>query len=246
MKFGCYGVQNASNTCTFSVLLQEFSSLPEYYEPFLNLASIQQDNESDDLYSLRQQLRAVFKACTDTLKQETVKKELIQELAHLYFKLTPIDSTISRIQVFFNSYSSFFATLPQISPYKLYESFISFFPEISLWNHKIILLSKEASTSIPEVIANSQSIQDITSRILWRIAIDRNEQGAPEEHFAIGKRLFSLKLVLCCVEKARQLHVIAYRKMMQQWVLCDDDKLSIANNIPNEGIYTAVYDSEVK
>jgi hypothetical protein len=229
--YKCYGVENAGNTCTFSVLLQEFSCFPDYYEPLLRSADIR--------------LKAVFTSCIETLKHRTVQRNTIHLLAHLYFKLVPFDDTFSTLQIFLNNYFPNFIDLPAISPYKLYESFLSFFPEVSLTSHKIVWLSKEPSETVQDVIRTSQSIHDITSRILWRIAIDKNEQISVEEHFEINKRSFSLKLALCCLERSKQFHVVAYHKKKDYWVLCDDEKISVETQIPRQRIYTLIYDSEL-
>lgn len=230
------GVSNAGNTCTSSVLLQELSSFPEIYEPLLHRHLPQGD--------ARRQLQAHLAVCVQELKEgRSVTLYMTMELNRLLLGLGWLQEQLSFFHRYFYPLSALFSPLPSGSPYDLYQLVIPMMQDVEETKNRIVVLQKDSHETFQEAIRNAFPQIDPAPFCLWRVAKEYQEEAAFEDNFHLNGFTFTLKMVLSCQQKGSSNHVVAYRKMEDQWTLLDDSRVTAVHEPATTGVYMVLYEA---
>lgn len=223
------------NTCTSSVLLQELAAFSEIYEPLL-----QPDLQTGDA---QRELLGHLAFCVQELKTgRSVTYNMVTELNRLLIRLGWLQEKLSLFHHYLYPLSSFFSSLPSGSPYDLSELVISFLQH----RESIVVLEKGSNESFQEAILNAFPKIDLAPHCLWRVAKEYQEEVPFEDSFSINGFTFSLKMVLSCQRKSSGNHVVAYRRLEDQWMLFDDNKVIAVHEPSTIGVYMVLYEAMLK
>lgn len=243
-KFKLGGVENFNGvSCTFSVLLQEFAASPEYYDS-LFLDPLHKDNqETDQHFAQRQALqKRLYESIQKIRSGETIPKSTIKEIADLFKAIGwQGDLTLSL-------WKRFLLVLHQIAPtvfktplpdaHSLYDMILkSIFEGFCDPTHSLNAFKQNTTISLSKQLA--QKIATETSKFsLWKVA-DPISQGPLSEKIQVNNHQFTLKVALELQDKT---HVVAYRKLENMWICCNDDKLTEVAAPPSKNLYAVVYE----
>lgn len=225
-------VANAGNTCTSSVLLQELSAFSEIYEPLLQPDLLTSEAQRELL------LHLAF--CVQELKSgRSVTYNMVTELNLLLIRLGWLKENLSLFHQYFYPLSAFFSPLPSGSPYDLSELALSMLKHIE----GVIVLEKGSNESFQEAILNAFPKIDLAPHCLWRVAKEYQEEVPFEDSFSMNGFTFTLKMVLSCQRKSSGNHVVAYRRLADQWMLLDDSKVIAVHAPSTIGVYMVLYEA---
>lgn len=233
------GVKNVGNTCTSSVLLQEFCAFPEIYEPFLHAQLRQDVQESNEHFEDRKRLQAHLAACVQELSAgRSVPYFMATQLSNQLLGLGWLKEDLS----FFQKMAPSIFSLPLASPDALYKFVVPMLQHGEETKTCIVLLDKDAGESFQNAIAKGLSQVAPDARCLWRVTKDFREETCFEESFSVGDFTFTLKMVMSFQDK----HVVAYRKMENGWILCNDERITAVHEPVMSGVYMVLYDQSYR
>lgn len=244
------GIENTGTSCGISVLLQEFASLPSYYDYYLVTPLQQRTDESSSLFAKRNEFQECLKQCVNDVRDGTgVKRHQISQLSlllsqlgwkvkrsvrHLFLKTPNPQEIYDKILAVFTGFSSDQKEFSEYPPKSLGDSY------------DIALLGREPLSSFDQVINESSVINSNSTNILCRIAeIKLGGTLLCPDAFELGKRKFTLKLLHVYQSSYTTKHVIIYRKEEGLWFCCNDENIYRVDSLPLNHIYIAVYDSHI-
>ena len=261
LKIKLGGVENTGFSCTFSVMLQEFAAAPNYYDSFFTDPLQRGTSETDNRFALRGTLQKRLLGHIQAIREgKTVPKADIKELSVLLKSLGwkgDISPSLWHLLLHQLAPSIFPSTLPD--PHEVYGSIINFLLEgQESLHHNTHLLKqnapkdtnglKQASATDINAFLQNQSIslqeqlaqkihQNLPKNSLWKI-LDPIVQGSLEEQFKINDHQFSLNFAL----EFQKTHVVAYRKLENMWVCCNDDRITAVVSPPTKNLYAVIYE----
>lgn len=240
------GIENAGNTCTLSVLIQELAAEFDFYYPFFITSLEMGIEESEKDFALRKQLQVhLYRCVKDVCAGATVSRDNVIHLASLLQKLGwNKDPAPLWHRLLHKLAPALFPTL--YSPHKLYDKIISLFSEAYDPEYQIILLNKDADSTITQLfersLFNAQSKS--APQTLWKVCVEQKSTTSLQEKFQVQQQLFSLKLVHACYDTPYGKHVVVYRKTEGCWISCNDAQITRVETLPPHDIYALIYESQ--
>lgn len=240
------GVENTGKSCSLSILLQEWSAFPEYYDILLISSLQKRHNESEASFSSRKELQKQLYICVKKLRSgELVRKQDINCITYLLKKLGWQKETPSYMRTILHRWlPTYFPldTFNRVDPYQFYNTVLSFFSDVPFSSNQIALFSRTSSVSQRQLFEQS-SIFKAKHPILCRVSQDREAELCPLETIKLNNRVFTLKMVHVCEKTWRGKHVAVYRRVDKQWIYCSDTYICLTHVLPKKQIYAIVYDS---
>jgi hypothetical protein len=230
------GVENCGNTCIFSSLLQDFAALPEAYNIFLNSPSA------------HEKFRQHFKSAIENIRAgKTVKKEEVVKLASLLRSLGWEGRVVSSLwRRWLHRLLPCIFSPVYFSPYALYEIVFKNLIAISaVSTHQFVFAGKE-NRKLPfsQYFQSRAEIKNSKDRFIWRVVPKGGSVPHLEENFQEGQQQFTLKIVHVYQKTFSGKHVLVYRKLGNEWVCCNDTKITAVKKLPTKNIYAVVYASQ--
>jgi hypothetical protein len=238
-RITCGSVENAGNTCILSVILQEYAALPEAYHAFLKTPLIQRQDEGEHAFIKRKRLQELLADSVDAIQSgKTVIKKDVLQITYLLVQLGWLKDADPLWRLKLYEWAPNLFPLPISDPYALYDTLLALYPE-GASNYKIALLANTAHVAHRHLLELSP-FMDVQEEMLWRVAEDRTIDVDLEESFQVDRRLFSLKLVHVFENTPQGAHVVIYRKLKEEWICCNDAKVSCVKTLPIKNIYTVI------
>jgi hypothetical protein len=235
------GVENAGNTCIFSVMLQDFAALPKYYDAFIYGSLLQGEGEDAAHFDKRKEVQKLLQRSIQAIRRgSTVKKEEVQKLAHFLQGLGWEGSLPSLWRRFLHLVAPCLFPIPEFSVFKLFEKTIGVLTH-SIFESRsaasiVFLSGADVENAISTFLSREESVNH---QALWRIA---TEPGKPIlEEVKVGKRTFTLRLAHAEKKGRFGNHVVVYRKGERGWLCCDDTRITAIKELPLHSIYSLVY-----
>jgi hypothetical protein len=245
-KIAIGGVENVGNSCIFSTMLQDMAAEPAFYDTFFT-TQLQQGSDDNGRFTLRRELQGHLLYCITKIREgNLVKKQEVRRLANLLQQLGWGGHLVSAWRLFLNRIAPSLFPIPLFSPYKLFDTILALFSEVSHPSHRIVLMAKSREISFEKLIETSDAFHESQPNTLWKIAVDPKENPNLPEQFELHECQFTLKLVHHLQETPRGNHVLAYRKHNEGWVSCDDTQVEAVKSLPTSNIYSVVYESRLK
>lgn len=260
---GIAGIQNAGNTCVLSVLIQDLSSETHFTDFMLGKTLRKVPEESPAKFETRLKLQAHLKRCVDKNRNgKLITRSEMRQLRQ-YLCDAGWDEPVQPIwQRILNDISSHLFPPRQARPFHLYHTLRILFeekdykyPNVSEGLYKtwdassahaqapIVHAEYTPDTSGPlQKYLAALPLNDRAERVLWRIRnIGYMKLTHLPERVETGTHTFVLKQI----HIHQKNHVMLYRKVDRQWINCNDDTLSQAKSLPEDGIYALIYEARV-
>lgn len=233
------GVENKSNSCIFSVLLQELATLPAVYDPFLNTLLQKGPNEPEERWIARQSVQQSLMDCVRNIRHGMQVEQIqIETLAH-HLQYLGWEGHISSIwRTLLHRFAPHLFPLPCLSVFQLYKKILNSITNPPSQTPLPIILAGKPN---PGSLFDFFSSQPIHSPSLWRIALNHSPTDL-EERIEVGPWEFSLRVVHAYQLFASGKHVVAYRKWERDWICCNDRQISQSSPSAAEKIYMLVYE----
>lgn len=228
------GVENAGNSCTFSVVLQELAAMPECYDPLLFHSLQRRGGESAATFGERTGLQQKLLGCLQQIRSgNTVSAGAERGLAASLRVLgwegrlaTPLQALLYRIM-------SHWFPLPQFDVHEVYERLMS----LLIDEPGQIFIGRVEGGSVSAYLAERFRGMGPSAPRVVRVSV---ENCPLEEEFERGGFGFSLRVVHVSETTPSGHHVIVYEKVGEGWVYCNDRQVS-KQALPASEAYLLVY-----